>query len=360
MEVIDSEQPLVSVVVPIYKVEKYLRQCVDSILSQTLRNIEVILVDDGSPDGCPAIVDDYAAKDPRVVAIHQPNGGYGKAVNTGIARATAPYIGIIESDDWIEPTMYEKLYNRACETGAEVVKCMFWKYDSTAPSEEQDQLWILKAQDLRQAPDTSFAPTDWQPIFFFHASLWSNLYRADLLRQISFVETSGAAYQDFPFIMEVYARIRSMCIVKEPLLHYRMETGQDSSSMGFDRRLLRMVNMTVAARDVLERHGLLNKVREAFYFHAYLANIGFLEGIQDTYRQEYFDALHAVFAPLHRDKTFRWQFFNKKQRRKFAIIAAGGAVSRLQRRWKLSYHKGRLILRLAGKEWVWCRKSDLQ
>ena len=97
--------PKVSVVVPIYGVEKYLRECVDSILAQTLKDIEVILVDDGSPDGCSAIVDEYAAKDPRVVAVHQPNGGYGRAVNNGIELAKGEYIGIVESDDWIEPTM---------------------------------------------------------------------------------------------------------------------------------------------------------------------------------------------------------------------------------------------------------------
>ncbi len=344
--------PVVSIVVPIYKVEKYLRQCVDSLLGQSLADIEVILVDDGSPDACPAIVDEYAAKDARVVAIHQANGGYGKAVNAGIARATAPYIGIIESDDWVEPTMYEKLHSRAVETGADLVKCMFWKYDSTAPADQQDTLWIHKAQDLRQAPDAPFAPAEWQPLFFYHASLWSNLYRAELLRAVPFIETAGAAYQDFPFIMEIYARARSIAVLKEPLLHYRMEPGQDSSSMGNDHRLLRMPAMTTAAREVLATHGILPEVQEAFYYHAYLANIGFLEGIQPDYRQEYFDALHHILAPLHRNTDFRWLYFNKRQRRKAAIIAAGGSASRLTHRWKLHFKKGLLTLRLAGKEWT--------
>ena len=87
-------QPDISVVVPIYGVEKYLKQCVDSILNQTFKNMEVILVDDGSRDRCPQMVDEYAAQDARVVAIHQPNGAYGKAVNAGIARARGKYIGI--------------------------------------------------------------------------------------------------------------------------------------------------------------------------------------------------------------------------------------------------------------------------
>lgn len=345
--------PKVSVVVPIYRVEKYLRQCVDSILAQTLTDIEIILVDDGSPDACPAMVDEYAARDSRVVAIHQPNGGYGKAVNTGIAAARAPYIGIIESDDWIEPTMYEKLLCRAEETGADVVKCMFWKYDSTAPAGQQDSLWMSRAQDLSLAPDAPFSPAEWQPIFFYHASLWSNLYHADLLRSVPFIESAGAAYQDFPFIMEIYARARSMAVLKYPLLHYRMEPGQDSSTLGRDHRLLRMPAMTLTARKVLEQHGILHRVKEAFYYHAYLANIGFLENIQAEYRQEYFDALHQIMSPLRDDPSFTWRYFSKRQRRKAAIIVAGGKESRFFHRWKLSFKHGRLILRLAGKEWSW-------
>lgn len=348
-----STSPAVSVVVPIYKVERWLGQCVDSILAQTLREIEVILVDDGSPDACPAMCDAYAARDPRVRVIHQENGGYGKAVNTGIAAATAPYIGIIESDDWIEPTMYEKLLRRAEETGAEVVKCMFWKYDSHAEEGEQDERWDGKIQNLGLAPDGAFKPVEWQPLFFYHASLWSNLYRAELLKQVRFVETPGAAYQDFPFIMEVYAKARKVSIVKEPLLHYRMEAGQGSSTMANDRRLLRMPAMTLAARQVLEQHGILPRVKESFYYHAYLANIGFLECIQPECRQEYFDAFHQILAPLNRDSSFTWFFFSKRQRRKASIIAEGGRESRFFHRWKFTFSHGCLILRLNGREWKW-------
>lgn len=340
--------PLVSIVVPIYKVEKYLHQCIDSILAQTLREIEVILVDDGSPDSCPAIVDAYAEKDERVIAIHQPNGGYGKAVNTGIARATAPYIGIIESDDWIEPTMYEKLYNRAIDTQADIVKCMFWKYDSSLEPGKQDELWLTNTHNLMAAPDTPFAPADWEPIFFYHASLWSNLYKAELVKQIHIPETAGAAYQDFPFIMEALAHANSMSIVKEPLLHYRMEAQQGSSSTANDQRLMRMAAMTEAARDVLANFGILDRVKEAFYFHAYMANIGYLTGIQPQYRQEYFDKVHQLLAPLLSDPAFTWKYFPDKHRKKAQRIAQGGSADCLERRWRCSFKKGRLLLRIAG------------
>ena len=102
-------EPLISVIVPVYKVELYLRQCVDSLLAQTYSNLEIILVDDGSPDGCPAICDEYARKDSRVRVIHKPNGGLSDARNVGLDAARGEYIGFIDSDDWVMPDMYEYL-----------------------------------------------------------------------------------------------------------------------------------------------------------------------------------------------------------------------------------------------------------
>ena len=314
-------KPLVSIVVPIYNVEKYLRQCVDSILSQTLKNIEVILVDDGSPDACPAIVDAYAAQDSRVIPIHQPNGGYGKAVNAGIAHATAPYIGIIESDDWIEPTMYEKLYCRASEAHADLVKCMFWKYDSTKKKHRQNKLWT-DTLDLRTAPDSPFRPLEYTDIYMYHASLWSNLYRADFLRQVPMPETAGAAYQDFPFIMEIYTLAQRMCIVKEPLLHYRMEPGQSSSTMINGKGLMRMGTMTKEAKELLIRYDVMDRVKEEFYYHAFLANYGFYMRINQDYRQEYKDILMSIFSPIIKeDSNFTWKHFDEKQKDFVQMVA---------------------------------------
>ena len=127
---------VISVVLPIYNVEKYLNRCIKSVINQSYKNLEIILVDDGSPDKCPQIVDEYAKRDKRVVAVHQPNGGYGVAVNHGIELARGEYVGIIESDDWIEPTMYEKLYNNAVKNNSDVVKCSFYVYNSLAQKEK--------------------------------------------------------------------------------------------------------------------------------------------------------------------------------------------------------------------------------
>lgn len=112
-----------SIIVPVYKVEPYLRRCVDSILAQTFTDFELILVDDGSPDGCPAICDEYAEKDSRVKVIHKGNGGLSDARNAGLDVAQGEYIGFVDSDDLIKPDMYSNLIKLARETRADIVVC---------------------------------------------------------------------------------------------------------------------------------------------------------------------------------------------------------------------------------------------
>lgn len=117
----NSGKSYVSVIVPMYKMEAYITDCVNSILNQTLSNIEIILVDDGSPDDCGKIAEKYARSDSRVKVVHRDNGGLGPARNSGIESASGEYIGFVDADDWVEPQMYEHLYACALNTGADIV-----------------------------------------------------------------------------------------------------------------------------------------------------------------------------------------------------------------------------------------------
>ena len=119
----NSVTPKISIIVPVYNVEKYLNRCIDSILNQTLEDIELILVDDGSKDGSGQICDEYAVKDCRVRVFHIENGGPAKARNLGIIHAIGEYIGFVDSDDYIESSMYERLYSRAMINNSDVVMC---------------------------------------------------------------------------------------------------------------------------------------------------------------------------------------------------------------------------------------------
>lgn len=114
-------KPKISIIVPVYKAEPYLRKCIDSILNQTFKDFELILVDDGSPDRCGEICDEYALKDSRIKIIHKENSGRSSARNVGLDIAQGEYIGFVDSDDWIEPDMYEVLYSKAKIESADII-----------------------------------------------------------------------------------------------------------------------------------------------------------------------------------------------------------------------------------------------
>lgn len=144
-----NQNPLVSVIVAAYNAQKYIRRCLDSILAQTMPNFEVIAVNDGSTDGTPAILDEYAAKDPRVRVIHKPNGGVASARQAGLDAAQGEYTIHADSDDWVEPEMLEEMYAAACANHSDMVFCDFYeihkdqiKYNSQRP-ESHDRLTIF-------------------------------------------------------------------------------------------------------------------------------------------------------------------------------------------------------------------------
>ncbi|MBQ8750505.1 MAG: glycosyltransferase [Alphaproteobacteria bacterium] len=313
-------QPKVSVVVPIYGVEKYLHQCVDSILAQTLKDIEIILVDDGSKDKCPEIVDEYAKKDPRIIAVHQPNGGYGRAVNHGIELAKGEYIGIIESDDWIEPTMYEKLYNNAKENNTDITKCMFYVYNSFLREDEQNIIWKDRIRDLKNTPDTVFNVSEYPLIISFHASIWSSIYRTDFIKQQKVIESRSASYQDFPFMIEAMCRAKRITIVKEALVHYRVEDGQNSSTIRRDERLMIMADQCMECKKILKKYNKYEELKEEFYYHAYLACIGFYHTIYMKHKKEFFYKLHNLFSDLAHDKDFKFKYFTDKEKHETNLI----------------------------------------
>lgn len=309
--------PKVSVVVPVYNVERYLAECVDSILRQTLKDIEVILVDDGSPDGCGRMIDDYARRDARVVPVHQPNRGYGAAVNRGIAMARGAYVGIVESDDWIEPDMYEKLYASALANDTDVTKGGFFVYRSAAadPRERDVVFRNTDEVDLWRAPEGAFRITDWPALLAFHPSIWSSIYRADFIKAIGIPETAGASYQDFPFIMQVLTRARRISVVKQCFVHWRNDPQQGNSTSAGGRKLLVMPQSTLAARKIIEESGLYEALKEPFFVHASWANYEFFNRIEMRYKKEYFDLMREVLRPIKGDKTFRYQYFSPIDRR---------------------------------------------
>lgn len=196
----------ISVIVPIYGVEKYLRECLDSILNQTFEDLEIILIDDGGKDSCPQIIDEYAQKDKRVIAIHKENGGYGHTCNTGLEHATGDYVAIVEPDDYIDLKMYEDLYKIAQEFDSDIVKSSY--YDNL----QSEQLTRIKKVNWKDfiPEDRSFTLKEYPYFLSYHPSIWTCIYKREFLNKhnIRFIEASGAGWTDNPF------QVQTMCLAQ--------------------------------------------------------------------------------------------------------------------------------------------------
>lgn len=209
--------PKVSVIVPIYGVEKYLKECLDSLVNQTLKELEIILIDDGGKDNCPQIIDEYATRDGRIISIHKPNGGYGQSCNVGLEKAAGEYIAILEPDDYILPRMYEDLYRIAKENNSDIVKSPF--YDNLQSS-TKTTCNKIDWHDCRLPQDKSFTILECPLFLFYHPSVWSCIYKREFLNNnnIRFVEAPGSGWTDNPF------QVQTMCLAKRinytPIAYY--------------------------------------------------------------------------------------------------------------------------------------------
>ncbi len=221
----------ISVIVPVYNVERYLEQCLDSIVNQTLKDIEVICVNDGSTDSSPGIIEKFAQSNDFIKTINKKNGGYGSACNVGLDRARGEYIAIVEPDDFIKLDMYEKLCSRAEKYDADIVKSPFWMYFD----DENNDEWMNKirwAKDINP-PSKIFGIEDYPVFFYHHPSIWSAVYKRSFLNKenIRFNEVKGAGWVDNPFNMKALLLAGRITWEPRAYYYYRQTNAQASSSL---------------------------------------------------------------------------------------------------------------------------------
>lgn len=218
----NEKLPKVSIVVPVYNVEKYLKECIESLLSQKLKDIEIIAVDDGSTDSSLSILEGYASKDKRLRVISKENEGYGKTMNRGFSEARAEYIGIVESDDFADPKMFYDMYKFAKKHDLDIVKANYYEHSEKS--------------DVFQEP---FAGFDYKKVFDPRVEqnvltcipiIWSALYRRGMIERegVRFNETPGASYQDTSFVFQAWASARRAAILPKGYLHYRVDNANSS------------------------------------------------------------------------------------------------------------------------------------
>ncbi len=209
--------PLISVVVPVYNVKQYLDQCVQSIVSQSYGNLEIILVDDGSTDGCDAICDSWAITDSRIKVVHKKNGGLSDARNAGMAIARGEFIGFIDSDDYISNDMYELLYNNLKENNSDISACgieLFW--DDGTPSRmltKKGCCLLNTEQAIEAVVNESFLI---QPVVY-------KLYKHELVKDILF--PVGKFHEDVYWTYQAIGAAKTVSVFDTPCYFYRQRSG---------------------------------------------------------------------------------------------------------------------------------------
>lgn len=271
--------PKVSVIVPVYNVKNYIRECVESIINQTLQDIEIICVDDGSTDGSGEIVDEYAAKDGRVKVIHKFNGGYGTAMNIGMNSARGDYIGIVDGDDCVLPEMYETLYIAAKKADLDFVKSdHFLMYEGN----------LERTHDFSQKDYYNKVLTEkYRKVhFMFTMNTWTGIYKRKFIKDnnIRHNETIGASYQDNGFWIQTVSMCRKAEWLDKAFYMHRLDN--PASSTRSRGKMMAVMNEFNFGGEILKTAGLLPEYRICNFFRMNGHKSTFYR-IDDTLKKEY-------------------------------------------------------------------------
>ena len=301
--------PKVSIIVPIYNVEKYLRQCLDSIVNQTLKDIEIILVNDGSTDSCPSICDEYASKDKRIIVIHKENKGLGAAYNTGLDIAKGEYIGFVESDDFIELNMYEELYERAVQSGVDICLGSFYIYHGKTNS-------VVKTYSTPYfliQKDEIFSFDKHTELLTLHSSVWSKLYKRQSLGHLRFpVYGKKSYYVDFCYIVAAYLNAKSISRIDSYIYNYRTDnTNSSSSNNKNDVELLDIIPAIKKAKEFARKYNAYDLIKEELYFSSILTSFRFFANIKIEYKKTFFEGMKEFLQDLKEDSKFTYKYFKK-------------------------------------------------
>ncbi|MGL5904566.1 MAG: glycosyltransferase family 2 protein, partial [Cetobacterium sp.] len=208
-------KPKISIIVPVYNAENYLEKCIDSVLNQTFRDFELILVNDGSLDSSGAICDEYSQKDKRIIVIHKKNGGQSSARNAGLDIVKGEYIGFVDSDDWIEPEMYEILYNNIFETHSDISICKTRLVKQNSKEEKiecSNKKYIFEGKEI------------YDKVFINNIFEWgpcNKLYKFSKIFNIRFLE--GRVYEDVVYNLFVYKNVNKISYIDNFLYNYRVD-----------------------------------------------------------------------------------------------------------------------------------------
>ncbi len=240
---------MISVIVPVYNVEPYLRKCLDSIIGQTYRNLEIIVVDDGSTDGSGKICDEYRKKDERITVFHTENRGLSAARNYALDRLQGNYVAFLDSDDWFEENALQTFFNTAQNTEADIVACRFYQEfrDKTVESGGSEKEFIVKDENILKTMVVDHKITE---------DVWNKFYRANLFSSIRYPE--GRIFEDKATTYELLRKSEKLAYIPDCLIHYRNR----KNSLSNIHSMKSLVDYWVVYR---ERFETLGSISEQYY-----------------------------------------------------------------------------------------------
>ena len=306
------QQPKVSIIVPVYGVELYLDRCLQSLLRQTLKDIEIILVDDGSPDRCPQMCDVYALKDCRIKVIHKNNSGLGEARNSGLEIATGEYIAFVDSDDYVENNMYECLYDIATNEKCDIVYSGFKKETGKDKFiQVSETLKFIKYENnevKKLIPDFIAAAPYEKQEYIYEMSVWHSIYKSDIIfnNNIRFVTEREYASEDIIFQVDMLSNASCVAFIPDVLYIYCFNSASLTKTLNLDKyqKLKNLYNLLLNKTSYFECSIRISRLFVGFV-RAYLkkiiiSNIDYAKKIQyikSVMEDEIWNKIKLEFKP---------------------------------------------------------------
>lgn len=282
----EIKKPKVSVILPVYNVGRYLRQSLNSLINQTLKEIEIICVNDGSTDDSYEILEEYKAKDSRIKVIHKENKGTGAARNDGLRLATGECIGFVDPDDWVKPNMFERLYNEIKEKNLDIVMCMPDGYD------EKNDIntpfpYFVDANFENIIDDRIFNWHDLSP-FAYPMCVWNKLYTKELFDKNNIEFAEGLDFEDHKVIFGTLLTAQKMYFIREKLYVYRFNR-EGSVLTDNNRRLIDHIKIFDIVENLMKETNTYNVLRNDFLIYKIHNILYYYSMIKDEFKAEYYD-----------------------------------------------------------------------
>lgn len=309
----------VSVILPIYNVSQYLHEAMDSVIRQTLKDIEIICVNDGSTDNSLDIINEYAAKDDRIVVITGPNGGYGKAMNKGLDRATGEYVGILEPDDYLDLTMMEDLYKIAKENTLDFVKADFYRFGRSENGDMDMRYVALDSTKTRYGQLLN--PSQDPSLIKFVMNTWAGIYRREFLEQyhIRHNQTPGASYQDNGFFFQTTIYAQRAMIVNKP--YYRNRRDNPNSSVNSKEKVYCANVEYDFIRDIIMLDkDLWNRFKAMYNWKKFQNCMFTINRIGEQFKYEYIQRMSGEFKRAFKQGEFTKETFTALEWSKLSLI----------------------------------------